>query len=747
MIVVVTPYVLVSIFAAIMPLIVATVAWQRRSAPGGQPLFGLMIAVSIWSAGAAIEYATIGIEGKVLWAKVQYLGVVSTPVFFLLLAVGYSRLDHWLTPRRVALLLVVPTITLLLAITNDWHGLIWPSVTPIDAPEANLALYEHGPGFWLGSVGYAYLLMAVGTGLLLRATYRFPSFYRRQALMLVTAALAPWLVNIIYVAGLSPLPGLEMTPLVMVITGAIITWNLLHLRLLDLTPVARDTLVETMAAGMIVLDTQDRVVDINPAARHISGVDAAMQLGQPASELFAAWSQWLASADATQTIQVEYAPPDEGGRTFDVIVAPIRDRRGFWLGRLVILHDITERKNAQRAIEQLNSELEERVARRTHDLATSEERFRQVVTSISDHVFALCVPADGEVTVLYSSPRFRELTGFTRADLGGSFLSTVQRITHPEDHAAVVAFFHRLLESDDAELEYRWIHGDGAITWVRTSARVQPQNGARIIYGVTSDITERKRMEQIDAEMRALDELDRLRSELVSNVSHELRTPLGLIKAASTTLQRRDVSFSEETQQRLLQGITDEADRLEHLVANLLDIAHLDQNRFFLNLEPTDLNQLVAAIVDAERNKLHQTADVTHKLVADLPRTPVIAEVDAARIEQVVRNLLENAIRYSPAGGVITVGVKRNEQLCELIVADRGIGIAPEDQPQIFERFYRARDPRVQPIRGTGLGLSICREIVRAHNGEICVDSVLDRETVFTVRLPLKAPDGKGDKP
>jgi signal transduction histidine kinase len=124
----------------------------------------------------------------------------------------------------------------------------------------------------------------------------------------------------------------------------------------------------------------------------------------------------------------------------------------------------------------------------------------------------------------------------------------------------------------------------------------------------------------------------------------------------------------------------------------------------------------------------------------------VIAEVDAAKIEQVVRNLLENAIRYSPTGGVITVGLRADELRCELSVADKGIGIAPEDQPQIFERFYRARDPRVQPIRGTGLGLSICRKIVWAHNGDICVDSALDRGTVFTVRLPLKATGGNGDK-
>ena len=242
-----------------------------------------MVAVFIWSAGAAIEYATIGIPGKIFWGKVQYLGVVTCPVFFLLLALEFSHLDHWLTRRTVTALFLVPAITLLLAFTNEWHGLLWPTVTPVGAPEDNLALYGHGIAFWIGSVGYSYLLMMIGTILLLRAAMRFPAIYRRQAGMLTLAVLMPWGVNIVYVAGFSPIPGLELTPLVLVFTGTIFAWNILRLRLLDLAPVARDTLIETMADGMIVLDAGDRVVDINPAAQRFLGTATSIRIGQPAA--------------------------------------------------------------------------------------------------------------------------------------------------------------------------------------------------------------------------------------------------------------------------------------------------------------------------------------------------------------------------------------------------------------------------------------------------------------------------------
>jgi two-component system phosphate regulon sensor histidine kinase PhoR len=266
--------------------------------------------------------------------------------------------------------------------------------------------------------------------------------------------------------------------------------------------------------------------------------------------------------------------------------------------------------------------------------------------------------------------------------------------------------------------------------------RVQQLGCDRILFGVSSDVTERRRMEQIDVEMRALAELDRLRTELISNVSHELRTPLGLIKAASTTLQRNDVTFPPATQQKILQGITDEADRLEQLVGNLLDIARFDQQRFALNLERVDLTALIASIVEAAARKLASEPAPVHRFVTHLPTRSAPAIVDGARIEQVLRNLLENAIRYSPEGGIIAVTLQANSHACEIRVTDPGIGIAPEEQGRIFERFYRSNDPHVRHIHGTGLGLAICREIVHAHHGTLTVASTLGEGSTFTIHLP-----------
>lgn len=741
---IITPYVFTSAVAAIMALMVAVIAWQRRPATGRSPLIGLMLAVSLWSAGAAMEYATIGIPGKLLWVKPEYIGVLCSPVFFFLLALEYTQQDHWLSPRGRWLLFAPPALVWLLVITNEHHGLIWPTITLAGPSGANLAVYGHGIVFWLGVVAYAYILMLIGTVLLVRAALRFAPIYRRQAILLIAAVLAPWAVNLVYVAGFSPLPGLELTPLVMVFTGTIFAWSIFRFHLLDLAPVARERLIETMADGMLVLDDRERVIDFNPAVQRLLGLDSPIQYGQPVHTLLAGWPQWKATARQAGSIQVQIAAGSAGVRCFELGAAPLAGHRNQPLGRLLVLHDITAIKTAQTEIELLNEELELRVAERTRDLTTSQERFRQVVASISDHVFAFQLSTGGAVDPIYSSPRLAELTGYSSAEMTGEFFSTVAMLTHPEDRAAVNAFVNSLLVNDSDAVEYRTVRADKTIGWLRTSARVQTEGERRIVYGVTSDITARRRMEQIAIENRAMAEVDKLRTELIANVSHELRTPLGLIKMGSTTLLRQDVTFPGEVQRQILQEISRQTDHLAQLVSNLLDMSRIDQNRFVLHCEWTDLNELVANLVGAMQRMGSEAAQPQCSFILKLPQPPVLAQVDAPKFEQVLRNLLENAVRYSPGGGEITVELSGEEINCVLRVADKGIGIAAEEQEHIFERFYRSHDAQVQRVRGAGLGLAICREISRAHGGDIHVISAAGAGATFVVCIPRHHDGGDG---
>ncbi len=238
-------------------------------------------------------------------------------------------------------------------------------------------------------------------------------------------------------------------------------------------------------------------------------------------------------------------------------------------------------------------------------------------------------------------------------------------------------------------------------------------------------------------------EADRAKSEFVSNVSHELRTPMTAIKGYGDLLHAGAVGPLNDEQKRFLQIIKNNADRLTALINDLLDISRVDTGRVRFEPKLMQIGDVIADVVNAlsipAENK-GQT--LTYEIVGGLPK--VIGDMD--RLNQVVTNLVGNAIRYTPEGGKIEVRAYPVECAVRVDVTDSGIGIAPDDLAHIFERFYRADHPLVQEAAGTGLGLSISRMFVEMHGGRVWVESELGKGSTFTFILPIPTPPEKGDE-
>jgi len=227
-------------------------------------------------------------------------------------------------------------------------------------------------------------------------------------------------------------------------------------------------------------------------------------------------------------------------------------------------------------------------------------------------------------------------------------------------------------------------------------------------------------------------ELDRLKSQLLSTVSHELRTPLASIKGFATTLLRQDVAWDDDTRREFLAIIDEESDRLGELIGNLLDMARVEAGTLRVEPEPTSLRPIVEETVETFRVITSQ-----HQFQIEMPRRLPQIMADPRRVRQVLRNLLENAVKYSPAGGPITVTVKVHPDAVQIGVADRGIGIQPEHLDRIFDRFYQVDSASTRKVGGSGLGLSICKAIVEAHKGRIWVESQVGIGSSFHFTLPL----------
>ncbi len=351
-------YIFILFGGALVSGAAAASAWRRPAAAGGRDLALLMGAVFEWCLTATFEAAAASLPVKILWSKVEYLGIASTPVLLFLFALRFTGADARLTRLGRMFLWTVPAATFLLALTNESHRLIWSAFTPLPQAGPRALVYTHGAFFWVHAT-YSYLLLTATTVLLVRAYLRTRDIQRRQARALILAVPWPWLGNALYLAGLTTASGRDYTPLGFAVTGLVILWGLHSLRLVSLVPVARDKVIESMSESLIVLDDAGRVASLNRAARGFLGIDrdgaapAPEQpgfTGRPVSEVFAAWPGLAAklSPPAPGRAELERAVGDES-RVYDLEISPVQGRRGVLTGWVAVLHDITQLKRAEKA--------------------------------------------------------------------------------------------------------------------------------------------------------------------------------------------------------------------------------------------------------------------------------------------------------------------------------------------------------------------------------------------------------------
>jgi PAS domain S-box-containing protein len=594
---------LVAIIASVTLLVIV---WRRRPGPGVMPFAALMVAVTFWSLCNLLEMLVTDYTIKFIFVRFNYLGITVVPAAWLVFVLEYTGRIQQLSRRNLQLLAIEPVLVQLFIWTNAYHHLFW---TYSGLRESGGYVFQeavYGAAFWAHGL-YSYLLILAGTVLLIRALVRAPDLYRGQITWLLVGTFTPWVGNMMYLSGLNPLPDIDLTPLAFSITGLTMGWSLYRYRLLDIAPVARDTMFESMSDAVVVLDTQNRIVDVNPSALTLleRGKSAEM-IGKKLREVVPQYQDMIDRFRDSEDARAEIAIDGAGAkRYFELRISPLRGQSRDLTGRLIVLHETTARKMAEEQIRAQNEVL----VRTNRDLAVAREQ-------------------------------------------------------------AV--------------------------------------------------------------------EANRLKSEFLATISHELRTPLNSIIGYADLLLTGLAGELSEKQRDYIRRSLSNGERLLTLINELLDISKMEAGRLELLSAPFSLSELLMGV----RERMQSLAD-RKGLAWDTyldPGLPAILLGDAKRLEQIMVNLVGNAVKYTEAGRVELRLEKADDGQWAIVVLDTGIGIPPHAIEYIFDKFRQVDGSTHRQYQGTGLGLAIVRELTHLMNGTVHLDSEVGKGSTFTVKLPMTLP-------
>jgi diguanylate cyclase (GGDEF)-like protein/PAS domain S-box-containing protein len=456
-------YAIALLVAATISAIVAWFAWQRRSADGSKGLLIIMVAALVWSLTYALRWLSADTNSQLFWLDATYFGVVVAPAAFLHLALEFTNRKYLLTRRNLIILAIVPVLTLLFIWTDPYHGLFYNGM------RSSEAILNGGIWFWVNAI-YSYLLILLASIILFMAALRAQQIYRQQTIIIVIGMLLPAFSNLISLAGFSPFPGLDLTPFVFTVSGIFFMVGLFRFHLLEIVPIAHSQLVESLLDGVVVLDNENRIIDINPAAERMFNLTSNV-IGSSFHHIAADMPEMF-QLDKENTVEkFEFQMLTNPPREFEVRILPIKDYRENISGKLLTLHEITEYKRVQEQIRR------------------SEEQYRLL---FDNAVESILVVQDRKI--VFCNPITSKLTGYPMNELiNESFV----KLIYPEDLEFVLDKYRRRVSGEQLKdrYQFRLVRKDLSFRWVETSGIRIDWEGDLATLHFLMDITDRKQAE------------------------------------------------------------------------------------------------------------------------------------------------------------------------------------------------------------------------------------------------------------
>jgi len=584
---------------------ITTRVWRQRKLSGNVALslMFLMVTITWWVTVYFFELLVRDFTIKETIWNIKYLGIVMVPIAWITFSLLFTGNRAWLTRRNVFLLMIVPMLTTAFIWTNGTDGMmftnvrmIYPDGYPLIGGSANI-------WFWIHSF-YSYLLISAGTFLLLRQFIGSPAIYRRQLFALLIAVASPLIANAITIFGSTEL---DFTSFAFAISAAALSLGVLRYQLLDLAPIARNVVINSMSDAMLVVDEQNRIVDLNPTAAYLIQRPTHAAIGMLAQEAIPALAEHphlLNKTGGKHFIEDELKLfIDNQTQYFDIRISALYDLRQQLTGYVILMRDITDRKNVEEKISAQNNAL---------------------------------------------------------------------------------------------------IHAN----------------------------------QELQAARELADTATQLKSQFLANMSHELRTPLNAI-IGYTEIQLAGMTGTlNKEQERYQARILINSEQLLGLINDILDISKIEAGRMTLFPKPFVVRDWLTETISGIQS-LAEAKNLTVQVRIEEDFPEILIE-DPHRLQQIMLNLMSNAIKFTEKGGA-TITIQLHEQhQWQIDVRDTGIGIPAQAFETIFEEFRQIDGSSRRQYGGTGLGLSIVKRLVAIMDGSIAVSSEVGLGSSFVITLPIK---------
>jgi diguanylate cyclase (GGDEF)-like protein/PAS domain S-box-containing protein len=467
-------------------------AIRCRDTPGARPFALALLGWGLACSGYFCELLSATLPAKIVWDNIQFTGIDIAMVGVLLFALDYTRRLE-IARRLMPFLWVFPVLNALMIWTDPVHHLVRPSSRLIFQDSLSLLAYTYGPWFGVWVVG-TYLIGLTAVGLLAVALIRAPRFYQLQVGAVLVGMLAGLFSGLMTVSGLVPLPDLpylDITPLAYLIAAPLWAWALFRRRFLDLAPIARDRLVEHMADGLLVVDDQYRVVDINPAAGMLLQFPDMPLPGISLVDLLPSLMAMLTPESIHTTIR-HLSPAgsaDAAANWLEVHITPLRSQRGQVAGWMIILRDRTAYRRMEEALRTQNARLEQEIA----DRRQIEEAYRNLVQFSHQGLMIL-----QEGRVVFANPTIESIHGYTVSELQAMSAEELFSLIHPADRPEVQQRMQAHLNGEIIPRcnEHRIVCKQGQTRWVEVYMAPADFRGSPAFQLTFIEITERKQAEE-----------------------------------------------------------------------------------------------------------------------------------------------------------------------------------------------------------------------------------------------------------